>query len=238
MSTLGIIGSGNIGAGIARLAVAADIEVVIANSRGPQTLAGLVEELGSRATAGTVEQAARAGEATLLSIPLSAYGSLPAGLLEGRTVLDTGNYYPSRDGRIAELDAGKLTTSELAQQLLPGALLVKAFNNIVAHHIPQLARPAGAPDRSTLPIAGDDPGAKARAAELIGRLGFETLDAGTLADSWRFEPEAGAYTQIYFADPNTPVENMMEAPAAPLSADQLRAALAASHRVNVAERIF
>src|ERR671912_239019 len=99
MTTLGIIGSGNIGAAVARLAVAADIDVVIANSRGPQTLTGLVEELGPRATAGTVEEAARAGEETLLSIPLTAYRSLPADLLRGRTVLDTGNYYPSRDGR-------------------------------------------------------------------------------------------------------------------------------------------
>ncbi|MFI0453250.1 NADPH-dependent F420 reductase [Actinomadura sp. 6N118] len=238
MSTLGIIGSGNIGSAVARLAVAAGIDVVIANSRGPQSLADLVQELGPRAGAGTVEQAAGAGEATLLSIPLSAYSSLPAGLLEGKTVLDTGNYYPHRDGRIAELDSGKLTTSELVQQLLPGALLVKAFNNILAHHIPQLARPAGAPDRSALPIAGDDSGAKVWAAELIGRLGYDTLDAGTLADSWHFEPEAGAYTQIYLADPDVPAEQIMQAPAAPLPADKLRAALAASHRVDVAARVF
>jgi predicted dinucleotide-binding enzyme len=211
---------------------------VIANSRGPQSLSDLVQELGPRARAGTVEQAAGAGEAILLSIPLSAYDSLPVGLLEGRTVLDTGNYYPYRDGRIAELDSGKLTTSELVQQFLPGALLVKAFNSILAHHIPQLARPAGAPDRSALPIAGDDSGAKVRAAELIGRLGYDTIDAGTLADSWRFEPEAGAYTRVYLAEPDVPAEQMMQAPAAPLPADKLRAALAASHRVDVAARVF
>ncbi|MFD1546174.1 NADPH-dependent F420 reductase [Nonomuraea guangzhouensis] len=238
MPTLGIIGSGNIGTAVARLAVAADINVVIANSRGPQSLAGLVEELGPRAVAGSVEQAARAGEATLLSIPLAAYGSVPADLLRGRTVLDTGNYFPSRDGRIAELDAEKATTTELAQQLLPGALLVKAFNNILAHHIPQLARPAGATDRSALPIAGDDLGAKARAAQLIERLGFDTVDAGALAESWRFEPESGAYTQIYLADPDVPVERMLQAAAAPLPADKLRAALEASQRVKVSERVF
>ena len=238
MSALGIIGSGNIGAAVARLAVAADIDVVIANSRGPQSLAGLVEELGPRATAGTVEQAARAGEATLLSIPLTAYRSMPAELLRDRTVLDTGNYYPHRDGRIADLDSEKATTTELAQQLLPGALLVKAFNNILAHHIPQLARPAGAPDRSALPIAGNDPAAKAQAAQLIDRLGFDTVDTGTLAESWRFEPESGAYTQIYLADPGVPVERMLQAPAAPLPADRLRAALRATQRVKVAERTF
>lgn len=238
MPTLGIIGSGNIGSAIARLAVAADIDVVIANSRGPQSLADLIEELGPRATAGTVEEAARAGEATVLSVPLTAYRDLPAGLLEGRTVLDTGNYYPYRDGRIAELDSEEVTTAELEQQLLPGALLVKAFNNILAHHIPQLARPAGAPDRSALPIAGNDPDAQARAAELIGRLGFDTVDAGTLDGSWRFEPEAGAYTRIYLADPDVPAEHIMRAPAAPLPADKLQEALRTAQRVKVAARTF
>jgi predicted dinucleotide-binding enzyme len=238
MPTLGIIGSGNIGAAVARLAVAADIDVVIANSRGPQSLTGLVEELGPRATAGTVEQAARAGKETLLSIPLSAYHSLPADLLRDRTVLDTGNYYPYRDGRIAELDSEEVTTTELAQQLLPGALLVKAFNNILAHHIPQLARPAGAPDRSALPVAGNDSGAKARAAELIDRLGFDTVDAGTLDESWRFEPESGAYTRIYLADPDVPAEHMLRSPAAPLPAGKLRAVLQTAQRVKVAERTF
>ncbi|MEU0239061.1 NAD(P)-binding domain-containing protein [Nocardiopsis sp. NPDC006198] len=237
-TTLGIIGSGNIGAAVARLAVAADIDVVIANSRGPQTLSGLVGELGPRASAGTVEQAARAGEATVLSIPLTAYGSLPEGLLRGRTVLDTGNYYPHRDGRIAELDSEEATTTELAQRLLPGAVLVKAFNNIMAHHIPQLARPADATDRSALPIAGEDTGAKERAAALIDRLGFDTVDAGTPAQSWRFEPESDAYTQIYLADPDVPLERMMQAPAAPVPADELRAALEGSRRVKVAERTF
>ncbi|RCV49605.1 NADPH-dependent F420 reductase [Marinitenerispora sediminis] len=238
MPTLGIIGSGNIGAAVARLAVAAELDVVIANSRGPQSLTGLVEELGPRATAATVDQAARAGEMTLLSIPLGAYGSLPEGLLRGRTVLDTGNYYPHRDGRISELDSEEVTTTELAQRLLPGALLVKAFNNIMAHHIPQLARPTGAGDRSALPIAGEDSGAKERSAALIDRLGFDTVDAGTPAESWRFEPESDAYTQIYLADPEVPLDQMMQAPAAPVSADELRALLESSRRVKVAERTF
>ncbi|UPZ26499.1 NADPH-dependent F420 reductase [Streptomyces sp. LRE541] len=238
MPTLGIIGSGNIGSAVARLAVAADIDVVIANSRGPQSLKDLIEELGPRAIAGTVEEAACAGEATVLSVPLTAYRDLPAGLLTGRTVLDTGNYYPYRDGRIAALDSEAMTTAELEQQLLPGVLLVKAFNNILAHHIPQLARPAGAPDRSALPVAGDDRGAKARAADLIGRLGFEAVDAGTLDESWRFEPEAGAYTRIYLADPDVPAERIMQAPAAPLPADKLQEALRTARRVKVAARTF
>jgi predicted dinucleotide-binding enzyme len=238
MPALGVIGSGNIGAALARLAVAADLDVVIANSRGPQSLAALVEELGPRATAGTVEHVVRAGQATLLSIPLTVYRLLPADLLRGRIVLDTGNYYPYRDGRIAELDAEDATTTELARQLLPGAVLVKAFNNILAHHIPQLARPAGAPDGSTLPIAGDDPDAKARAADLIYQRGFDTVDAGALDESWHFEPESRAYTRIYLADPDVPAEHMLQSAAAPLAADTLRAALEATRRVKVAERTF
>ncbi|WP_225216882.1 NADPH-dependent F420 reductase [Arthrobacter pullicola] len=139
MPTLGVIGSGNIGSAVARLAVAAGMNVVIANSRGPESLQGLVAELGPLARAVTVEDAAKLGDAVVLSIPLKAVRDLPTGLLQGKLVIDTSNYYPSRDGRIAELDNGTVTTSELVQGWVPGARYVKAFNNILAHHIP----PAG-----------------------------------------------------------------------------------------------
>lgn len=238
MPTLGIIGSGNIGTAIARLAVAAGVPVVIANSRGPETLTDLVAELGPLATAGAVEQAADAGEIVVLSVPLTATTAIPAGLLEGRTVVDTSNYYPFRDGRIAELDAEELTTSEFVQRHFAGARLVKAFSNILAHHIPALARPSGAPDRTALPIAGNDAAAKAKVAGLIDRLGFDTVDAGTLAESWRFEPEAAAYTRLYLADPATPDERLLEAPAAPVTAARLASALEGAQRVRVAERTF
>lgn len=236
MTTLGIIGSGNIGTAVARLATAAGINVVIANSRGPESLTELVEELGSRATAATIEDAASRGTAVLLSIPLSAYHSLPEGLLSGRTVLDTGNYYPSRDGRIPELDSGQHTQLQLAQKLFPGAALVKAFSNILAHHIPQLARPSGAPDRTTLPIAGDDAGGLDLAAGLIDRLGFDALNIGDASQTWRFEPESAGYTQIYLADQTVPPENFMTTPGAPVSTDTLRATLASATRVNAADR--
>lgn len=126
MNSLGIIGSGNIGAAIARLVVAAEIPVVIANSRGPESLAGLVTELGALASAGTIEQAA-AQDHVVLSVPLSAHQSIPAAILHGKTVLDTSNYYPSRDGRIAELDSNVVTTSELVQRHFEGVDIVKAF---------------------------------------------------------------------------------------------------------------
>jgi predicted dinucleotide-binding enzyme len=238
MSTLGIIGSGNIGAAVARLAVAAGVPVVVANSRGPASLTDLVTELGPLATAGTIEQAAQAGDLVVLSVPLTAHTTIPAALLEGRIVLDTSNYYPSRDGRIAELDEDKITTSELMHRHFQETRLVKAFNNILAHHIPELARSAGAADRTALPIAGDDDDAKTAAATLIHQLGYDTVDAGTLAESWRVEPETTAYTRLYLADPATPGEQMMQAPARPVSATELRRALEAAERVHVADRTF
>lgn len=238
MQTLGIIGSGNIGSAIARLAVAAGMNVVIANSRGVDSLRGLVAELGPLAVPGTVEEAAGRGDAVVLSIPLAAVKDLPAGLLRGKIVLDTSNYYPSRDGRITELDDGSLTTSELVQGWLEGARYVKAFSNILAHHIPLLARPGGAPDRTALPIASDDSPAKAEAEALLDLLGFTALDAGTLADSWKFEPESTGYTRIYLADPSTPDQELMSSVPAATPADQVTAALDSATRVNVSERIF
>ena len=238
MSTLGIIGSGNIGSVLARLAVASGRTVVIANSRGPESLGGLIAELGPAASAGTVEQAAGAGEIVILSVPLLAVRSLSPGLLAGKIVLDTSNYYPFRDGRVAELDSEAVTTSELTREWLDGARLVKAFNNILAHHIPSLARPSGAPERTALPLASDDEAAKRAAAELVGWLGFDAVDAGSLAESWRFEPEAAAYTRLYVADPETPDEKLMEAAGAPVSSAKLRAALASAERVRVADRVF
>jgi predicted dinucleotide-binding enzyme len=238
MTALGIIGSGNIGTAVARLAVAAGLPVVVTNSRGPQSLADLIAQLGPLATAGTLEQVAQAGDVVLLSVPLTAHTAVPPALLTGKTVLDTSNYYPHRDGRIPELDQSQLTTSELVHQHFPGARLVKAFNNILAHHIPQLARPSGAADRTALPIAGDDAEAKARAAALIDQLGFDTVDAGSLAQSWHFEPDAAAYTRLYLADPATPDERILQAPSRPVPAAELRAALQVTERVRVADRVF
>lgn len=253
MATLGFIGSGRIGTKIARLAIAAGIDVVLSNSRGPQTLAETVAELGERARAATPEEAARAGDWVVVSIPLTPYQQLPAAALAGKVVLDTINYYPFRDGHFEVLDSGETTTSELIQKHLTGAKLVKAFNNIADGHIPALARPTGAADRSALPIAGDAPEAKASAAALIDRLGFDTVDAGPLAESWRFEPETAAYVAPYYADTDALkdfVATMSEEiragrpmqtrppkdPGTPLSAHQLRALLAETPRVLPADR--
>lgn len=237
MTTLGIIGSGNIGAAIARLAVATEIPIVIANSRGPESLTELIAELGPLATAGTIEQAA-GQELVVLSVPLTAHQSIPAALLQGKTVLDTSNYYPSRDGRIAELDNHAITTSELVQRHFEGVNIVKAFSNILAHHIPQLARIPGASDRSTLPIASNSPQASNEAIALINRLGFDAINAGTLAESWKFEPDADAYTRVYLADPSTPDQGLMEAAGGHTTGEKLQSALNNGSRVDVAQRIF
>lgn len=201
MTTVGFIGSGKIGGTVARLSVAAGYHVVMSNSRGPQTLAGLVDELGPLARAGSGEQAAAEGDLVVVTIPLRAYASVPPGPLAGKLVLDTCNYYPQRDGQIAELDSGALTSSGLIQRHLAGAHLVKAFNNIFYRHLLSLSRPAGAQDRSFLPIAGDD--AKAQASAFLDAIGWGSVDAGALAGSWRQEPGTPVYGAPYgpFSDP-------------------------------------
>jgi predicted dinucleotide-binding enzyme len=195
-----------IGSSVARLAVAAGIEVVLSNSRGPETLADLVADLGRRARAATPTEAAHAGDLVVAAIPLNAYRQLPADALAGKTVLDTANYYPQRDGHLAELDAGALTSSALMQHHLAGSQVVKAFNNITPHQLFSLARPAGTPDRSALPIAGDDAEAKAAATRLLDALGYDAVDIGTLAASWRSEPNTPVYIQPYLGE--IPVMNV------------------------------
>jgi len=195
--TLGLIGSGNIGSAIARLAVAAGLNVVLSNSRGPDTLTELIAELGDHARAATPAEAAQAGDLVVATVPLSAYQQLPATALAGKTVIDTMNYYPERDGSIAEI--GAQTSSTLVQRHLADSPVVKAFNNIDFRRLATSARPAGAPDRSALPIAGDDDTAKSQVGRLLDALGYDAVDIGTLADSWRSEPGTPVYVQPYMA---------------------------------------
>lgn len=229
MSTLGLIGSGHIGSTLARLGVAAGLDVVLSNSRGPETLADLVTELGPRARAATPAEAAAAGDWVVVTVPLKNYRQVPVAPLAGKVVLDTNNYYPERDGRIAELDAETTTTSELLQRHLPDAKVVKAFNNIFFAHLAALARPSGAADRSALPIAGDDLEAKAAATRLLDLLGYDAVDAGPLADSWRFQRDTPAYVVPYAKNPQG-LGISGDDPGASADAATLRAALAAAQR--------
>jgi len=197
MATIGFIGSGNIGGTVARLAAAAGYHVVLSNSRGPQTLEDLAAEIGPLASAGTATQAAQAGDLVVVSIPLKAYRDVPVASLAGKTVTDTNNYYPQRDGQISELDDGSACSSELLQRHLPAAHVVKAFNNIFYRHLANLARPAGAPDRSALPIAGDDDAAKKTVTAFLDAIGYDTVDSGALAGSWCQEPGSPVYGGVY-----------------------------------------
>jgi 8-hydroxy-5-deazaflavin:NADPH oxidoreductase len=188
-----------------------------------------VTELGGQARAATPDEAAEAGDLVVATVPLHAYDRLPAASLAGRTVIDTMNYYPDRDGRIAELDTNELTSSALVQRKLTGARVVKAFNNIDFHRLHTGARPSGAPDRGALPVAGDDPEAKAEVIALLDVLGWDAVDIGTLAESWRSEPGTPVYVQPYF--PHQAPEGIggeeafrwfLETPGVPVPAERVR----------------
>jgi predicted dinucleotide-binding enzyme len=192
-TTIGIIGSGNIGSALARALTTAGHSIVIANSRGPESLESLVAELGELATAGTVEQAAQAGQLVVVTIPLGAVASIPSHLLDGRIVIDTNNYYPARDGQIAELDDESLTTAEFVARHFAGATVVKAFNHIPALAIADHAQPAGTPGRRALMVYGEDSAAVERVSELIEQIGFDAMNGGGLAESWRIQRDNPAY---------------------------------------------
>jgi len=200
MTTIGFIGSGLIGSAVARQAIEAGYDVVMSNSRGPETLADLVADLGEHASAATKEEAAERADLAVLTVPLHAYEQAPAAQLAGKTVIDTCNYYPERDGHIAALDDESTTTSELVQAHLADSRVVKAFGNINDQHIPQLARPVGAEDRTALAIAGDDEAAKETVTRFLDAIGFDAVDAGPLAEGWRWQRDTEAYGQVYTAD--------------------------------------
>ena len=193
MTVVGIIGSGNIGGQVARRAVATGYDVLIANSRGPQTLTALVDELGTRARAVSLEEAARQADLIVVAIPIDKYPALPADAFAGKAVLDAGNYYPDWNGRIAALEDESTTTAELLQAHLSTAHVVKAFSNIAAADITTDGRAAGDPERRALPIAGDDAGAKTQATLLLNTFGFDVVDAGPLAEGWRYQRDTPGY---------------------------------------------
>lgn len=222
MTTVGFIGSGNIGSAVARLAVDAGHQVVLSNSRGPETLADAVAQLGPRASAATSGEAAAAGDIVVVTVPVTAFPALPATALAGKTVIDTCNYGPERDGHIPELDSGSLTSSELLLRYLPDALLVKACNTIFHKHLLALARPVGAADRSYLPIAGDSTPAKAAVTGFLESIGYGVVDAGSLADGRR----QATGTPVW-GTPYGPFSNEKGSPA---GEHAIRAALAAARR--------
>jgi predicted dinucleotide-binding enzyme len=193
---IGIIGAGNIGGTLTRRLSELGHEVEVANSRGPETLRELEEKTGARAVSAT--EAAQGKDVVVVTVPERRVGELPPHLFDrpdGTVVVDTGNYYPRhRDGRIAEIEEGTPESRWVERQI--GHPVVKAFNNIYARHLLDAGRPAGAPDRIALPVAGDDDTSKRVVMELVDELGFDPVDSGSLDESWRQQPG----TPVYVAD--------------------------------------
>ncbi|GAA1939340.1 NADPH-dependent F420 reductase [Agromyces allii] len=196
MTTIGIIGAGHIGSQVARAAVANGYEVVISNSRGPETLAELVDELGPNARAATPAEAAAAADFAVVTVPFKAYEAVPVEPLAGKIVIDTNNYYWERDGRIDVLDEGLDTVSGLLQQHLPTSRVAKGFNHIAAADITTTGTPAGTPGRRALATSSDFADAAQLVTDLYDRFGFDTVNVGPLADSWRVERDQPAYVVV------------------------------------------
>lgn len=188
---IGIIGAGFVGRTIATLAVNTGHQVMLSNSRGPHTLFSFRSMVGCQA--GTVEEAVQFGDVVVIAVPLTAIDQLPAELLAGKQVLDAVNYYPERDGQVDVLDRAQTTTSELLASHLPGAIITKAFNAIQMTRLESDGLPAGSANRRALPLAGDNAQGKQIARELYDVFGFDAVDAGALAEGWRFERGTPAY---------------------------------------------
>ena len=190
---ISIIGAGNIGGNLTRRLTALGHEVAVANSRGPETLVDLARETGATPVAAAV--AAKGADLVIVTIPERAIPSLPAGILDGTApgapIVDTDNYYPRRDGRIEEIEAGMTESRWVSRHL--GRPVVKAFNGIYAQHLLDRGQPPATPGRIALPVAGDEPEAKAVVMRLIDELGFDPVDAGGIDESWRQQPGTPVY---------------------------------------------
>jgi 8-hydroxy-5-deazaflavin:NADPH oxidoreductase len=206
---IGIIGAGYIGRALASLAKTHGDIAMISNSRGPATLGSTKSAIGCEI--GSVNEAVAFGEVIVLAVPFRNVVDLPAYLLDSKIMIDTCNYYPERDSRIAALDRHETTTSSMVAAHFAGARVVKAFNAILAKDIETTGSIAGTAGRRALPIAGDDQNAKDVVIDLLGRYGFDAVDAGSLLESWRFERAKPAYC-------------------IPLDRDGMAAALAAAQR--------
>ena len=200
MTTVGIIGAGHIGSALAQGFAKSGYDVVIANSRGPETLTDLVSSIGGNARAATAQDAAEAGDFVVVTVPLKAIAEVPVAPLAGKTVLDTNNYYFERDGHIEALDDKQTTTSQMLQDHLPQSRVVKAFNHIMAADILTDGSPAGTENRRALATSGDSDEAVALVTRVYDEFGFDTVNVGPLSESWRVERDQPAYVVRQNAD--------------------------------------
>ena len=201
MTTIGIIGSGHVGSNLARAAIGHGYNVVLSNSQGPGSLAGLVSDLGPNARAGTPGEAAGAADFAIVAIPITTIGQVPARPLAGKVVLATINYFPQRDGHIAAIDDGTTTAPGLLQAHLARSRVVRAFSMIDAADMSGDGHPKGDPKRRALALAGDDHDAKQLVVRLYDEFGFDAVDLGPLAESWRVDPgQAGFVTRQNLAE--------------------------------------
>jgi len=204
IESVSFVGAGHMAESLSRSAVSAGLTVNVSNSRGPQALKPWVRELSPSANAMTPREAVAAGDVVVLAIPFGSFEQLPSDLVDGKALIDLTNYYPGMYAPQPLLDTGAITSSELLQRHFPGARVVKAFNTIAFQHITNLARPSGAPDRTAIPVAADDTSDLELVSGLLDDLGFDALAAGTLADSWRFEPGSPAFVNPYLTRPGAP----------------------------------
>jgi 8-hydroxy-5-deazaflavin:NADPH oxidoreductase len=193
MTTIGIIGSGHVGSNLAQAAIAHGYDVVLSNSQGPDSLAGLVSDLGPRVSAATPAEAAAAGDFAIVAIPLSTINQVPVKPLAGKVVIATINYFPQRLGHVPEIDNGTTTAPGLLQAHLPTSRVVRAFSMINAAEMSGDGHPEGHPKRRALALAGDDATAKQLVAGLYHEFGFDALDIGGLDESWRIEAGQPAF---------------------------------------------
>ncbi|QLK61116.1 NADP oxidoreductase [Enterobacteriaceae bacterium Kacie_13] len=188
---IGIIGAGFVGRAVAKLAIRAGHQVMLSNSRGPQTLFSLKPMIGCET--GTATEAASFGDIVVIAVPLTAIGQLPVVELAGKAVIDAVNYYPERDGQVAELDQQTTTTSEYLASFLPQSTITKAFNAIQMTDLESDGLPAGYPARRALPLAGDDEATKNIIISLYDAFGFDAVDVGVLSEGWRFQRAMPSY---------------------------------------------
>jgi 8-hydroxy-5-deazaflavin:NADPH oxidoreductase len=193
MTTIAIIGSGHVGSNLAKAAIAHGYDVVLSNSQGADSLAGVVSELGPMARAAAPEEAAAAGDFAIVAIPITTVDQVPVEPLAGKVVIATINYFPQRDGHIPAIDSGTTTAPGVLQAHLPASKVVRGFSMLDAADMSGDGHPNGDPKRRALALAGDDPAAKQLVAGLYDEFGFDAVDLGGLDESWRVDPGQPAF---------------------------------------------